>query len=406
MPAPLIGGSSNLTQLRWIEETVYGTIPGTGNPNNIRNTGDTLAFSINKTESGEIVSDRMTTDLITVGASAAGAVNFELSYKEYDKFLLAALMDDQPTYYGVSTPGVGQGVGTSFQATFTATTVATTTGPTGSSAFTTLQKGQWFQIQCPGSANDKVWARVSSVTAPTSTLITVDAATPLAVDASAKATTLSSARMQNGVYQTQFSFERAHTDIGQFFQFRGMTLSKMSLSLSSGAIVTGSFEFMGKDGVRSNATALPGSPIASLTYDVVNAVTGVGQILEGGTALAAKIKKLDLSVDNSLRGQDAIGTLGNAGIAPGSLKVTGTMTVYLKDGTLYDKFLNNVATSLQFAVQDGAKNGYMIQLPNLKFGDAKVTSGSKDQDCMLEIPFTGLKDPVTQAAILIDRMGV
>lgn len=406
MAAALIGGSSNLTQLRFIEEAAYGVVPGTGNASNIRNTGDSLVFALNKTESGEIVSDRMTTDLVTVGASASGGLNFELSYKEFDKLILAALMDQDFDYYGVSTPGVGQGVGTAFQATFTATVLTAGTAPTGTSDFTTLKPGQWFQVQCAGSANDKKWFRIHSTTPVTTTTITVDPATPFTLDATAKSAKLSSSRTYNGVYQTQFTFERAHNDVTQFFRFYGMTLSKMTLSLSSGAIVTGSFEFMGKNGDRATATVMPGTPISSQTYDVMNAVSGVGQILEGGVALAAKIKKLDLSIDNTLRGQDAIGVLGNAGIGMGSLKITGSMDVYLADGTLYDKFVNNTASSLQFGVQDGAKNGYMFQIPNLKYGDAKVTAGNKDADCMISIPFTGLKDTARQAVLLVDRLGV
>jgi hypothetical protein len=82
------------------------------------------------------------------------------------------------------------------------------------------------------------------------------------------------------------------------------------------------------------------------------------------------------------------------------------MEVYLADGTMYDKFLNNVRTSLQFVISDNAKNGYAFTIAALKFGDAKVQAGSKDSDCMLSIPFTGLKDTVTGKTIIIDKMGV
>ncbi len=406
----MIGGSSNLTQLRVIEETTFGAVPGAGNPNNIRNTGDTLAFSITNKESEEIVADRMTTDLIQVGAAANGAVNFELSYKEFDTYLRAALCSAGWTYYGLATPGVGQGVGTSFGGTFSASVITADVAPTTTSGFVAnVGKGQWFQVQAAGSANDKKWFKTHSVTASTATTITVDPMTPMAVDAVSKPTKISFARLSNGVAQTSFTLEREHTDITQLFPFYGMTLSNMSLSIASGDIIKGSIEFMGKNGGRVTVTVMPGAPVTSQTFDVMNAVVGVGTIYEGGVVLSDKIKKIDIKIENMLRGQDAIGNLGNAGIGYGSFKVSGSMSVYLANGNLYDKFVNNITSSLQIPLMDTAKNGYMIQLPKLKYGDAKVTSGNKDTDCMIEVPFTGLKDQTVGAlnkSLIIDRMGV
>ncbi|MEP7118177.1 MAG: phage tail tube protein, partial [Acidobacteriota bacterium] len=98
-------------------------------------TGESLAFSLSKTESGEIRSDRQITDLIVTSASATGGVNFELSYKEFDDFIRAALQGSW-VYYGVATPGLGQGVGTVFQGTFTSTVLTAGVAPTSTSAFT------------------------------------------------------------------------------------------------------------------------------------------------------------------------------------------------------------------------------------------------------------------------------
>jgi hypothetical protein len=400
--------SSNLVQLRIIEEEDYGVTPDDGNPNNIRMTGESLAFSLGKSESAEITPDRMTTDLVVTSASAAGGFNFELSYREFDTLLRAALMSNW-VYYGEQDAGVGQGIGTDFVADFTANTITADVAPTGTSAFTTLQKGQWIQVRAPGSANNLKHVKVSPTVAPTATVITLDAGTPLVVENDVVGVALSSSRVVNGVTKKTFTIERCHLDVNQFFQFRGMAVSKINLSLSSGSILSGSIEFMGKNGDRTTVTALPGTPIESTAYDVMNAVSGVANIMEGGAPMTgAKIKKLDLSIDNSLRGQDAIGELGNAGIGLGTLKVTGNLEVYLADGTIYDKFLNNTRTSLQFVASDNAKNGYGFQVPAMKYGDAKVQAGSKDSDCMISVPFTGIKDTGpngTQKKILIDRMG-
>jgi hypothetical protein len=398
--------SANLAQVRWIEEADFGVTPVTGNSNNLRITGESLAFSISKTESGEITPDRMTTDLIETSASATGGVNIELSYREFDTLLRAVLMTPDWVHYGVQTAGVGQGVGTSFGATFTTTTISADVNPSGTSAFTGLQKGQWIQVQSPLSVNDKKSVKISTTVSPSAGLVTLDAATPLVAEGPFPCK-LSSSRASNGTTKKSFTLERAHNDVGQFFQFRGMTPSKLSLSMASGSILTGSIEFIGKDGGRTQVTSMPGTPVDSTAYDVMNAVSGVGNIMENGALLSGtKIKKLDISIDNSLRGQDAIGERGNAGIGLGTLKVTGSMEVYLANGTLYDKFLNNTRTSLEVIASDKSKNGYAVIIAAMKYGDAKVNAGSKDSECMISLPFTGIKDTVTGKVIILDRMGV
>ena len=186
-----------------------------------------------------------------------------------------------------------------------------------------------------------------------------------------------------------------------------MTVNKVSFNSATGSITTGSFDFIGKNSVLSGATAFSTTVTASTTHDVVNSVSGIGYILENNAVLSGTyIKSLSLDVDNAIRGQDALGVLGNVGVGSGTLTVSGTMEVYFADGALYTKFLNNTATSLTWNIKDGAGNGYAFTLPKVKFGDAKVNAGGLNQDLMLSIPFTALMDPTTSKTILIDRAGV
>jgi hypothetical protein len=392
--------STSRAQVRYVPESAFGVIPGVGNPFDLRMTGESLDFSIQKERSREIRADRMTTDLVPVGAQAGGGVNFELSYNEYDD-LLEAVPQGTWSVYGTA------GVGTSFSAAYAANTITAAVAPVGSSAFTTLAQGQWLQIQHPGNANDKKWVKVHASTAPTSTIITLDAATPLTVVGSSAGANLSASRLVNGTTERSFTLEKAFNDINQFFAYRGMNAASLEMGFQSGQIVNGSFGFQGKDSVRAGATQLTGAPVASSAYDIMNAVSGVGQILEAGAALTGTfIKGISLSLNNSLRSRDAIGVLGAASIGSGTIALTGTLEVYLADGTLYDKFVANTASSLSAVVQDAAGNGYVVTLPRLKYGDAKVNAGALDQDAMISLPFEGLRDPSTGKAIIIDRAGV
>jgi hypothetical protein len=393
--------SANLAQMRYILESVYGTTPGAGNGSNLRMTGESLAFGIQTDSSKEIRSDRQTTDVVQTGASASGDVNFELSYKEYDNFLQAALMGTWSTW---GTAGVGAVIPTS--ATFAASTLTAGGATSGNSIFTNLAAGQWVRISGSTIPGQNKIAQVSKTVAPTSTILTFEG-TPFTglTGNGGVAVVVNTMRLTTGTTQRSFTLEKAFTDITQFFAYRGMNANKMSMNFQSGSIVTGAFGFIGKDSVRGAVTTLPGSPAASQTGDVMNAVAGVGNVYEGGSALTGTfIKSLSLDLNNNLRGQSAIGTLGNAGIAPGSIELTGTMEVYLADGTLYDKFIANTASSLGWTVQDGAGQGYGFNLPKVKYSDAKVTAGSLNQDVMLSLPFRALMDATTGVTMIVDRM--
>jgi hypothetical protein len=114
---------------------------------------------------------------------------------------------------------------------------------------------------------------------------------------------------------------------------------------------------------------------------------------------------LSLDLDNALRAQDAIGTLGAVGIGSGTCMVSGSMEIYLADGVLYDKFVANTETSLSWSAVDTAGNGYVFTLPKVKFSDAKITGGALNSDAMLSVSFTGLMDPVLLKTLVIDRVG-
>jgi len=82
--------TSNRAQFTYIPEVTYGVTPGVGTMKIVRYTGESVDNNYSFTESAEIISDRMTTDMVRVGAGAAGDVNFELSYGMFDEWFEGA----------------------------------------------------------------------------------------------------------------------------------------------------------------------------------------------------------------------------------------------------------------------------------------------------------------------------
>jgi hypothetical protein len=380
--------STSRAQLAYILESVFGTTPVAGNGAYLRMTGESLNFDVTKETSKEIRSDRQTSSQVPVGAQAGGGFNFELSYNEFDAFF-ASTLQDAWSVYGTN------GVGSTFSGTFTTTTITAGAAPVGANAFTTLKKGQWFRLLAPTDSNDGKLLRVSTITSPTSTVITLDASTPLVAAGPIANCALQTSRLVNGTTKTSFSIEKSYNDVTQFFLFKGMTPSKLSLKFASAALTTGSFEFA-----------------ASKAFNIQNAVTGVGQLWEGtGPLTSSFIKSLSLDYDNSLRPQQAIGTFGLVGVGNGTIALKGSLEVYFADGAIYDKFIANTNTQIIIATQDEAGNGYVFTMPVVNLSNGKIVAGAKDQDLMATFDFMALSDDSNADAtlrktLIIDRVGV
>lgn len=392
--------SANRAQVTFLEEGVYPTnfgVPQEGDGTNVAVTGENLDFTISTETSKILRADRGTSDLVQTGASSQGGLNLEHNYRNLDP-ILEALMQSTFTAYGTD------GLGATVDVSFTSTVMTATVAPSGSSAFTGLQKGQWFTLVPDAAENAAVKDylagrafRVSASVSPTSDTITVDAATPFntTILAGSIDLKLSSSRIGNGTTMKSYTIEVGHQDIDVYRVYKGMIPSKLSWSMKSNAILTGSLDFMGRSMSLEDASVM-GTPVDATSYESANAVRGIFDIFEGGQSVSAVtyIKSADLTFDNALRIQDAIGIFGAAGIASGSIKAMAKLEVYFADKTHYNKFLNNGVTSFSFPVLDPSGNGYVYYFPRMKYASAKVNATGIDQDAMLSMEATALIDNV------------
>jgi hypothetical protein len=318
---------------------------------------------------------------------------------------MEAALQSTFTVYGTN------GVGTSFTADFTATTITASVAPTTTSALTNLKKGQWFRLTTGGINNGKLF-RVSTSVAPTSTVITLDAGTPATVGSTVATCVVQTRRLTHGTTQKSYTIEKNMTDIGVFMAFTGQTVSKMSVGIQSGSLSTINFSFMGKAASATTTTQLPGTPTASYAFDVQSGVSGTScQVWEGGAPLTSTfVKSVSLDFDNALRAQDALCTLGSVAIGSGTINLTGSMSMYFADKTIFDKFVANTNTSLVFSTMDSSGNGYVFSLPVVNISSYKVTAGGKDADMMADIQFTALRDAANadatlQKVLFVDAFG-
>jgi len=398
--------STSRTQVRYIKETTFGETPTIGTAKDLRITGESLTFALTKETSQELNAYRASTSMVATQAEASGSVNFELSYAEYDP-LLEGVLQSTYTAYGTN------GAGTAFDATFTATTITATTAPTTTSAFTNLKAGQWFTVRGSGTANDNRLFRVHKTTTPTSTVITLDAGTPAAVGTGAL-TKIHAARLSNGTTQPSFSIERYVSDVSEYFVYRGMTPSSMSLEVSAGALTTGEFAFMGTDASQANTSFMPaGTPTASKSYDIMSGVSGTSCALwaKGVPLTGTFVTSLSMSYDNALRAQNAICKLGAVGIGSGTIEATFSIEAFFASGAMFfTEFRQNESIELAFTSFDTAGNGYVFTLPKANISSYEVSANGKDEDLMVSLEVTALLDlgnltPELRKVMFIDRLG-
>ena len=403
-------GNSSLVNVAIIKETTFGVIPVSATPNAakfLRVTGESLDYTINKEASEEINSNRTVASMIPLSGSASGALESEVSYLEYDQILESTL---QSAFAAFGTNGVS----TAFTGTFTATTITATVAPTGTSAFTTLKKGQFFRVNGSGTANDGKVLRASLVTAPTTTVITLDASTPAVVASGSATTTISTSRLVNGNTQSSFTIERQSPDVGEYWAYTGMTPSSLDVNISAGARSTLSFNFMGKGLTRkTGSTNMPGTIAASKGYEIHSGVSGPSCLIwvDGAPLVGTYAQSLTFTYDNTLREQTAICNLDAIGMGSGTIAATGTMEIYFNSGALYDKFATNTNVAVTFSTLDNDGNGYIVTLPKVNFSKVSTAAGGKDSDMMLSLEFTALDDRGNADATLrnliqIDRVGV
>ena len=300
--------SSNRARLRLIKEAEFGKTPTSGSSTDLRFTGESLNFAIQTEESQEIRADRLTSDVIQVGAETSGDVQFELSYGSFDDLMAAAL----------------------------------------------------------GSA----WV---------------------------------SNELTTGLNVSTFSIEQGFTDINQYITYTGMGVNSMSLEFAIDSLLTGSFGFIGKESKRTETSVVPAATANVKLTEVMNSASNFANLTVAGTEYPCGISSVSLNVEAGLRARKGLGHLGACSIQPGKFNISGDMSVYFSDGTIYDKYISNSAFSLSWSVEDAAGNKYEFTLPHVKVSEGSVNAEGLDNDVALTVSFQALVDPVSKKAITIKR---
>lgn len=393
--------TSNRVALRFIAETTENTTPSSPALQALRFTSESLNNSADFVTSQEIRSDRMTPDTVQTSLSAGGDINAELSYSTFDDLLEGVMFsdwagsviswDDQTDIAIVKVSGTPN--------TWTLTTVG---GDFTSDI--TLVVGQFIEVVGFTTAG-RFYAEVTSIAATT---LGIKPLTDVASEAAGDTVSIIPlSYLRNGITNKSFTIQKSFTDIStvEYWNFTGAKFGSWSLDFATGAILTTAFSVLARDGVMTETQFGSATITGATTTEVMNAVNDVTAVTFDGDPGGATFcfNSLSLSLDNALRGQECIGTLGFRGVVPGRITITGDIELYFEDSTLFDKFRAASAFQLTLMVQDPSNNAYIITLPRCKYTSMEIVAGGLDQDIFAKAQLEALVNTAGTYQIQLSR---
>jgi len=388
--------SGALYGLRYIAEVTYGVTPGTPVMKALRFlAGPGLDLQKEGYRSNEVRADRQVSNFRHGMRKVVGSIPFELSIGTYDDFLAAALS------------GAWTAV-TSGAQTFS-TTVTDVVRGAGSFITDGFQKGDIVTLTgfTQGPTNG-TW-KVSAVTATNLSLCVVATGVACAFTtetaAAGKTVAVTGKKLQCGTAALQsFTIEEAYTDILQFFPYRGVAINTFDLSIKPGAIVTGSFGLLGKDLTTPSGTTIASSVTAAVSNAPMDAFNG--SIFEGtinAAGLMATITGMDLKLTNNRGVQGVVGSNTTAGVFEGQSEVSGTVTAFFTDATLFNKFLNETHSFIEVRLNDANGTDFIrIQIPNAVYTGGTITP-PKDGPVVIALPFFAALDTTTGTNLIMQK---
>lgn len=383
---------SSETRLAYINEAAWNTTPATPAFQNIRMTDEDFAKEKATGVSNEIRPDAEVADLVRLGVSASGGFGFELSHGDFDTLFEHTL---RGTFAAAVTGATQLDVGST----------STFTRPAGSFLKDGFQAGDSITTTDFTDAADNGTFTIQTVT---DTVVTTVETTLVAETGggdetmTAGATDVLKGALEKKSFTIEKTFESGGTDT--YFRFTGCRTGQLDLNFAANEFVTGRLAYTGGDGSKAVA-AIGGATYAAAGVAPVMSAVDVANITIAGVTMTLFVQSFTMSLNNNLRAQNAVGSLGAVGVAYGRREITGSLTAYLDEqgaGELYDAFDAHTDASLLWSVSDGA-NTYNFRLPRTKLATATTPTPGNSQDIFLNIDYQALVDTEAGASIIVTK---
>lgn len=374
--------SSNQVRITFIEESTYGTTPGSGNFNTARFVSDNLSGTPETTESQQIRTDRMSSGQIVTGLTVGGGLNFELAKEDaIDLFFKSAMYQSA---YTTDTP-----VTVDLDIDASAKTLTRASGDFNSD----VAVGDVITLTGFTNTTNNTQVMVTDITS--ATVIAIIAKDDIVTETGSGTTFKVADKLDIGTTKTSFSMEKAFLDLtNKAINYRGMIVSEFSLTVGYGEIVNGSFTFMGNDyeAVDAAGDFMTNSRTinASATTSSLNGSVDMPFIgsSASGTFEDANfcIQSVEISLNNGLTPQTCIGQAAPTDYTEGTANIEVTLSAYLSDGNW--EILAQKLQQTPFAIGYVVKNAggfYGFYMPAVQVSFDDPASAGQNQDIIMSM---------------------
>lgn len=210
--------------------------------------------------------------------------------------------------------------------------------------------------------------------------------------------------IDNGTTKKYFTFEDSVTASGTTYyrQFTDCEINTLTLNIEQGAILAGEIGVIGRQATESTTSIDANGYTPAGTNPVYNAVSMVSAIEVNG-APVGEVQSLTLEINNNMREQRAIGSQGPAGVGSGQFVVTGSMTIYFSNNTMYNIFLQDQDFSFFLELDDNSGttsgNKLSFKMGKVKFGNVTRSIPGNNQDVLLVADYQAIYDSVQDSTL-------
>jgi hypothetical protein len=373
-------------QLAYVAESAFA-VPKSGTALQVlRYQSENLRQTSSVIRSNEIRSDRMVGGVRRSRVEAAGSINGELSYGTWDDFLLAALQ------------ALAWAAPVSLAAKITIAAAATGNKYTDSAnGMAVFAAGQWIYVSGFTTPANNGFKKIVSKSAGE---IVVSGGTLADEVAGDSVTITQGGYIVNGTTLTTYNIEKTFADLTtELALLVGLAPSGLTLTIPQDGVVTIAFDFVGAS--ESSITASNGNAYTAATTSQIFTARDLTSLLENSAAMG--ITAASIKLNNNLRTRLQAGSAGVIGIGSGTADVSGTIQAYYTTKAIYDKFLNDTASSVALALTDPAGNKYVFEVPAVKLTSGQRVAGGPNGDVMADMEFQGYLGATETAVIRVAR---
>jgi hypothetical protein len=338
-------------------------------------------------ESAEVRPSRQRSDVRHGFNRMAGTVGFQLSLQDYDDMIEYVMGGAWAVINVAGTPNLGaDGTGPDFFSRAAGSFVTDGFRPGDiivTTGFTNGENNGTFQV-----------------TAVSATQLTI-AETTLVTETEGTGKTLQCAgqRIDIGTTLKTISLERQFQDLTLYQIFRGVAINQMNLSITPDAMIGGTFDMIGMSSAAISGSSVAGAgPTAAA--DTAPFAAFDGTMFEGGAAVAVATA-LDLTINNQRSLEGVIGSKYSPDVFDGTAIATGSVSVFLEDSTIFNKFHDETESSIWIKMANGADFINLV-LHRVKYTGANMDPGQEGPVTQV-MPFEAIENTTYGTAVSFQR---